>query len=202
MKYVLYRSVGSLNRQIEKHELVAVEFGQTIEDVSDKLRQSVYEDISKLPEYAGCVFNVVLPEKIKEAGKYQYLMTGVIEPPFASQNMILEYGVMELSGYSNTDYSIGKNDIECAILRISEMEQLYDEVTDALCNAKEKLKSLPVQRKIHTLSNYLSSGDWLHDLDLDTTDRLPRELKRGVLSQDGLYDLLCEISEVEGQQEQ
>ena len=37
MKYKLYRSFGDLDKDVKKHELVAVEYGSTIEDVEDAL---------------------------------------------------------------------------------------------------------------------------------------------------------------------
>ena len=42
------------------------------------------------------------------------------------------------------------------------------------------------------LARYLDSGLWLKDYQLDELGLLPKDLKRGVLSQDGLYDLLDE----------
>ena len=35
MKYILYRSFGDLDKDIKKHELVAVEAGKNIDDVAD-----------------------------------------------------------------------------------------------------------------------------------------------------------------------
>lgn len=37
MKYILYRSFGDLDKDIKKHELVAVEIGKNIDDVADAL---------------------------------------------------------------------------------------------------------------------------------------------------------------------
>ena len=37
MKYILYRSFGDLDKDIKKHELVAVETGRNIDDVADAL---------------------------------------------------------------------------------------------------------------------------------------------------------------------
>ena len=33
MKYLLYRSFGNLEKDVKKHELVAVEYGKDIDDV-------------------------------------------------------------------------------------------------------------------------------------------------------------------------
>ena len=37
MKYLLYRSFGNLEKDVKKHELVAVEYGKDIDDVADAL---------------------------------------------------------------------------------------------------------------------------------------------------------------------
>lgn len=74
------------------------------------------------------------------------------------------------------------------IERIRQMEELFDllakEVEDG-----GKLSGRAVDAA-NVLSEYLSSGDWLCDYELDSKHLLPQGLKRGVLSQDGLYDLL------------
>ena len=41
MKYILYRSFGNLDKDIKKHELVAVETGKNIDDVTDALIKAV-----------------------------------------------------------------------------------------------------------------------------------------------------------------
>jgi hypothetical protein len=43
------------------------------------------------------------------------------------------------------------------------------------------------------LKDYYENGLWLHDYELDEKGLLPRELKRGVLSQDAVYNLLEQI---------
>lgn len=43
------------------------------------------------------------------------------------------------------------------------------------------------------LREYMNSGLWLEDYAADERGELPAELKRGVLSQDGLYELLGKI---------
>ena len=41
------------------------------------------------------------------------------------------------------------------------------------------------------LAEYYDSGLWLSDYEADERGEIPKDLKRGVLSQDGLYDLLA-----------
>lgn len=82
------------------------------------------------------------------------------------------------------------NDID----RIREMEMLFDEVSAVLeygvpCSA--------MTEKIRMLTAYMDSGQWLKDYAADERGEWPADLKRGVLSQDGLYNLLTEIEESE-----
>lgn len=46
------------------------------------------------------------------------------------------------------------------------------------------------------LGRYMKSGKWLKDYEADEQGRLPADLKRGVLSQDGLYNLLQDASDI------
>ena len=63
------------------------------------------------------------------------------------------------------------------IERITYMEALYDQ-------ARETGEISP------ELIAYYESGQWLKDYEADERGELPRNLKRGVLSQDGLWELL------------
>jgi hypothetical protein len=77
--------------------------------------------------------------------------------------------------------------------RITYMEQILDKVSSAVSNLSEALKRytalLPALRE---LSDYYSSPLWLQDFEDDEAGRLPANLKRGVLSEDAVYDLLDE----------
>ena len=49
-----------------------------------------------------------------------------------------------------------------------------------------------VQEEIRILDEYYGSETWYRDLAEDEAGRLPKALLRGVLSEDGIYDLLTE----------
>lgn len=87
-----------------------------------------------------------------------------------------------------------ENTLAESLLRISEMEQLFDLVTNILRNTPNELQSPSATEAIRILSSYHESGRWLHDYELDEQRLLPPNLKRGVLSQDGLYNLLTEVN--------
>lgn len=78
-----------------------------------------------------------------------------------------------------------------AISRISQMEALFDAAragVDALEKEVGKFKNL--RDMMERLEAYYTSADWKKDFALDEGGMLPLDLKRGVLSEDGIYDLL------------
>ena len=90
------------------------------------------------------------------------------------------------------------NDRKDVIERVSQMEQYMDEVAEVLKNKPGKVKDGgEFLRKVAILTNYMDSGQWLADYEADERGELPADLKRGVLSQDGLYNMICEIEEMQ-----
>ena len=57
-------------------------------------------------------------------------------------------------------------------------------------------KFAAAQEAIAVLSEYYGSEDWLQDFNDDEEGRLPKNLKRGVLSEDGIWNLLTECREL------
>ena len=84
--------------------------------------------------------------------------------------------------------------------RIAAMEQAMRRVqkaVDALCDAPD-LTGLPdaVEADIAALEAYYAGADWKRDFADDEAGLLPRDLPRGVLSEDGLYHLFETIDEL------
>ena len=75
--------------------------------------------------------------------------------------------------------------------RIVHFETLLDELTAAQ-DALERALALfeDAQDAAAALAAYLDGGDWRRDFEDDEAGRLPEGLKRGVLSEDALYDAL------------
>lgn len=89
-----------------------------------------------------------------------------------------------------------KRKSETRIDRIIRMEQYYDTLCCAVRkNADAVRKDSGLQTMLRELTEYYENGQWLADYEADERGELPSELKRGVLSQDGVYDLLSEIEE-------
>ena len=77
------------------------------------------------------------------------------------------------------------------VQRVEEMERAMD----ALAAAAEKLELAledwaAARTELQTLAAYYESPLWREDFEADEAGKLPAELRRGVLSEDGLYDLL------------
>ena len=77
------------------------------------------------------------------------------------------------------------------IERIQHMEKLLDFIIEA---RKEQninpQKSARIQEAIRILTEYYGSDDWKQDFADDEAGLLPKELKRGVLSEDGIWNVL------------
>ncbi len=79
------------------------------------------------------------------------------------------------------------------IERIEKMEQYLDESTAAVLTLSEALERYEaVQSSLKKLSDYYGSTLWMKDFEDDEAGKLPIDLKRGVLSEDTVYDLLTD----------
>lgn len=85
-------------------------------------------------------------------------------------------------------------EIQSVIERIRQMERCYNEVLRALeVNANEMHQNSAISKMIQELTAYMDSGLWLQDYECDERGELPSDLQRGVLSEDGLYNLLITV---------
>lgn len=87
-----------------------------------------------------------------------------------------------------------QKELQKAIARIQQMEQYFDEVLHALDTNPEAIyEDADIQYMVQRLTEYMDGGLWLQDYECDEGGELPKDLKRGVLSQDALHNLLCDI---------
>ena len=74
---------------------------------------------------------------------------------------------------------------EEAIVRVQQMERCFD----ILLQAAEASAAIPGDC-LQQLTQYYEGGQWQRDYELEEAGWFPPELKRGVLSQDAVYDCL------------
>ncbi len=77
--------------------------------------------------------------------------------------------------------------------RIAEMERCLDASRRAVDDLAAAFEVYEATRKDYKkLSNYYGSTRWMGDYEADEAGKLPPDLKRGVLSEDAVYDLLLD----------
>ena len=77
------------------------------------------------------------------------------------------------------------------------MEDRFDKLTHVLDGLDKSVGAYEDARcDLEMLKDYMASGEWKEDYEADVAGLLPAGLKRGVLSQDGLYDLLQDADKV------
>ena len=72
------------------------------------------------------------------------------------------------------------------------MEKGYDALRAAVQSGQIDSATRKTARMLEA---YYTGGQWLADYERDERGEWPADLKRGVLSQDGLYDLLSLLEE-------
>jgi len=75
--------------------------------------------------------------------------------------------------------------------RITHMENLLDKSTEVIHRLEQALEDFAaLQPDIAELEAYYTSPQWRKDFEADEAGKLPKDLKRGVLSEDGIWNLL------------
>ena len=77
------------------------------------------------------------------------------------------------------------------------MEKILDEASLTIQNLTDELSSYcSLFPRLKELASYYESPLWVKDFEDDENHLLPEDLKRGVLSQDAVYDLLSKQDEL------
>ena len=86
--------------------------------------------------------------------------------------------------------------LKTTIEKKKKMEVYFDALSSAVKSNPQILKEdVNMQKMLCELTSYYESGLWLQDFEADERGELPKNLKRGVLSEDGVYNLLSEFKE-------
>ena len=84
------------------------------------------------------------------------------------------------------------------IQRIRQMERHLGRASSAIKRLSAALgKYKDAQESIAALSDYYGSEKWKQDFAADESGLLPQDLKRGVLSEDGIWNVLEENKELQ-----
>lgn len=84
--------------------------------------------------------------------------------------------------------------------RITLMESYLDEAKITLKAYSESLRAYrEIQPKLGELAEYYAGEDWRRDFEDDEAGKLPHDLKRGVLSEDSVYDVLSDNRELQAE---
>lgn len=83
------------------------------------------------------------------------------------------------------------------INRITLMEKYLNNGIDAVAQLESALANYEdVLNQINTLFQYYGSATWFKDFEDDRADKLPEDLNRGVLSEDGIFNFMTENREL------
>ncbi len=78
------------------------------------------------------------------------------------------------------------------VARINKMEKILDEGTGIVLELEQAWEKYEAfADKIDELEQYYTGGQWQKDFADDEAGKLPRDLKRGVLSEDAVYVFLA-----------
>ena len=94
-KFKVYRSFGDLDKQIRKHELIA------IEKVEEAIIKCIKADLDTNPDaqtyrdFTTLVYELEFNEDNHKNKTYKYCTIGIIQPDYASENIVIEYGIKE-----------------------------------------------------------------------------------------------------------
>lgn len=83
------------------------------------------------------------------------------------------------------------------IQRIKDFEYKFNEVSRVMAALDMALDEyIDIKSYIGDLKDYMESGRWKADFEADEKGEIPADIERGVLSEDGLYDLLEDVEKI------
>lgn len=98
-KYTIYRLPVDKSQPRSDAELMAVEYGEDIVEVTPRLIRAITTELSAMPEYKSCDTCAYEPEEINRGQKYQYKMQGSVSPPNAPRNILIDFVIKEQTAH-------------------------------------------------------------------------------------------------------
>ena len=97
--------------------------------------------------------------------------------------------------YCNYIYKLEENDTR-RLSRITQMEHYFDVLTTAFQMDPLRIQEdAELHEMLLQLIRYYESGLWRSDYECDERGELPSDLKRGVLSEDAIYNFLADLQQ-------
>ena len=86
---------------------------------------------------------------------------------------------------------------ENQLYRILRYEGIYEETREAVQNLQKAMaRCRALEKSVKELAAYYEGPLWKQDFEDDEAGKIPKDLKRGVLSEDGVYNLLSDYEEL------
>ena len=108
-------------------------------------------------------------------------------------NYIYNYPKSELYAYTN----LVLDEMKARGFKVrtfDKMERYFDEIAEVVRLSPKLLQDdVSIREKLEELTDYYEGGLWMQDYECDERGELPKDLKRGVLSEDGFYNLLSDV---------
>ncbi len=80
------------------------------------------------------------------------------------------------------------------IQRVARMEEIYNKSCEAVAVLLQAAENyLAVETSLQELAAYYQSPLWLEDFDAERAAAFPKDMKRGILTEDAVYDLLTDV---------
>ena len=162
-------------------------YAQIAEEAGDrKMARAVGNALHKNPDPLSIPCHRVVNAKGELAGEY------VFGGAWKQGQRLIEEGVEVTDGRVDLKrYRWDNRNASDITERIKKMESIFDKARELIADHKTYMDELiAYQPKIKELGAYYESRQWRYDLEADEEGILPADLKRGVLSEDGIYNLL------------
>jgi hypothetical protein len=89
------------------------------------------------------------------------------------------------------------NEIQDAICRVEEMESRFEQLAQVVSELSAALdKYADAGESLKVLDAYYGSDEWQSDFATDEKGLFPKDLKRGVLSEDAVWNLLSDYRDL------
>ena len=163
-------------------------YGQVAEVAGNKkMSRAVGNALHKNPDPDHIPCFRVVNSKGELSGEFAFGGAGRQAELLEAEGIEVKEGRVDLSKY--------QWDLGYSVERISKYEKIMDKAKEEMAKP-DAPKSKKLKNLMKELEDYYLSYEWKKDFEADEEELLPGDLKRGVLSEDGIYDLLDEYKEL------